>query len=74
MNHLGPARAAAGFSIITFFFGAGQTLGPSVAGMVAKQTGTFSSSYLLAAAATGTTIFLASTLRKPHREDPRTAR
>jgi MFS family permease len=73
-DYLGPARAAAGFSIITFFFGAGQTLGPSVAGMVAKQTGTFSSSYLLAAAVTGTAIFLASFLRKPHREDPRTTR
>src|SRR3990172_6760905 len=52
-DYLRPPRAAAGFSIITFFFGAGQTLGPSIAGIVAKQTGTFSGSYLMAAGATG---------------------
>ncbi len=67
-DYLGPARAAAGFSIITFFFGAGQTVGPSLAGIVAKHTGTFSSSYLMAAAATGFAILLASFLRKPHGE------
>ena len=67
-DYLGPARAAAGFSIITFFFGAGQTLGPSLAGIVAKQTGTFSNSYLMAAAATGSAVLLAYFLRHPHRE------
>jgi len=72
-DYLSPARAAAGFSIVTFFFGAGQTFGPSIAGIVAKQTGTFSSSYLMAAAATGFAIMLASFLRKPHRDDTRTA-
>jgi MFS family permease len=69
-DYLGPVRAAVGFSIITFFFGAGQTLGPSLAGIVAKQTGTFSGSYLIAAGATGFAIVLASFLRKPHREVP----
>ena len=68
-DYLGPARAAAGFSIITFFFGAGQTLGPSLAGIVAKQTGTFSSSYLMAAGATGVAVLLAYFLRHPHREN-----
>ena len=67
-DYLGPAGAAAGFSIITFFFGAGQTLGPSLAGIMAKQTGTFSMSYLMAAAATGSAVLLASFLRKPHAE------
>ncbi len=67
-DYLGPASAAAGFSIVTFFFGAGQTLGPSLAGIVAKYTGTFSLSYLMAAAATGTAVLLASFLRKPHAE------
>lgn len=65
-DYLGPAGAAAGFSIITFFFGAGQTLGPSLAGIMAKKTGTFSMSYLMAAAATGSAVLLASFLRKPH--------
>ncbi len=69
-DYLGPARAAAGFSIVTFFFGAGQTIGPGLAGIVAKYTGTFSTSYLLAASATGTAVLLASLLRKPPREDP----
>jgi MFS family permease len=69
-DYLGPASAAAGFSIITFFFGAGQTLGPSLAGIVAKSTGTFSLSYLMAAAATGTAVLLASFLRKPHGSSP----
>jgi len=64
-DYFGLARAAAGFSIITFFFGAGQTLGPGLAGIVAKHTGTFSSSYLLAAGATGFAVLLASFLRKP---------
>ncbi len=69
-DYLGPARAAAGFSIITFFFGAGQTLGPGLAGIVAKQTGTFSVSYLVAAAATGTAVLLASFLRNPLPDEP----
>jgi MFS family permease len=74
-DYFGLAGAAAAFSIITFFFGAGQTLGPGLAGVVAKQTGSFSSSYLLAAAATGFAVLLASFLRKPLAEntvtDPR---
>lgn len=69
-DYLGPARAAAGFSIITFFFGAGQTLGPGLAGIVAERTGTFSVSYLVAAAATGTAVLLASFLRKPLPDGP----
>jgi len=68
-DYFGLAGAAAAFSIITFFFGAGQTLGPGLAGVVAKQTGSFSSSYLLAAGATGFAVLLASFLRKPFAED-----
>lgn len=71
-DYLGPARAAAGFSIITFFFGAGQTFGPSLAGIVAKHTGTFSTSYLIASAATGAAVLLSSFLRNPHGEGPET--
>ena len=43
--------------------------GPGLAGIVAKHTGTFSSSYLLAAGATGFAVLLASFLRKPFAED-----
>lgn len=52
-DYLGKARAAAAFSIITFCFAIGQTLGPAVAGMVAEATGTFTGSYLASAALTG---------------------
>ena len=52
-DYLGKARAAAAFSIITFCFAIGQTLGPAVAGMVAESTGTFSGSYLVSALLTG---------------------
>lgn len=45
-DYLGKARAAAAFSIITFCFAIGQTLGPALAGMVADATGTFTISYL----------------------------
>lgn len=48
-DYLGKARAAAAFSIITFCFAIGQTLGPAVAGIVAESTGTFTSSYLASA-------------------------
>lgn len=52
-DYLGKARAAAAFSIITFCFALGQTLGPAVAGMVAESTGTFTGSYLASAVLTG---------------------
>jgi len=64
-DYLGLARAAGAFSVITFFFAAGQALGPGVAGVVAKGSGSFSGSYLMAAAATGLAFFIALFLRKP---------
>jgi len=68
-DYLGPERAAAAFSAVTFFFAAGQTVGPSLAGIVAKHTGTFATSYLLSAAATATGVLLAAFLRDPSRAD-----
>lgn len=53
---LGKARAATGFSIITFCFAIGQALGPAAAGMVAEATGTFTTSYLASALLTGLAI------------------
>lgn len=50
---LGKARAATGFSVITFFFAIGQALGPAAAGMAAEATGSFTSSYLASALLTG---------------------
>jgi MFS family permease len=65
-DYFGAEGAATGFSIITFFFAAGQTLGPGIGGIVAKNTGSFGSSYMVAAAATGIAVMLAYFLRKPN--------
>ncbi len=64
-DYMGTAKAATAFSIITFFFGAGQTAGPAIAGLLAKSSGGFSGSYLLAAAATAVGILAAALLRRP---------
>jgi len=65
-DYLGKARAAAAFSIITFCFAIGQTLGPAVAGMVAQSTGTFTVSYLASALMTTAAIIWAKYLPEPH--------
>ncbi len=64
---LGRARAAAGFSIITFFFAIGQALGPAAAGLVAESTGTFTTSYLASAVLTGFAVIWCKTLPGPTR-------
>jgi sugar phosphate permease len=66
-DYLGKARAAAAFSIITFCFAIGQTLGPAVAGMVAESTGTFTGSYLASAILTGIAVVWARFLPEPHK-------
>ena len=65
-DYLGKARAAAAFSIITFCFAIGQTLGPAVAGMVADATGTFTGSYLASAILTAGAVVCAKFLPEPH--------
>ncbi len=64
-DYLGKARAAAAFSIITFCFALGQTLGPAVAGLLAQSTGTFSGSYLASALLTGFAAFWTRFLPEP---------
>ncbi len=64
-DYLGKARAAAAFSIITFCFAIGQTLGPAVAGMVAESTGTFTGGYLASAFLTGLAVVWARFLPDP---------
>ena len=65
-DYLGKARAAAAFSIITFSFAIGQTLGPAVAGMVAETSGTFTGSYLASALLTAIAVVWSFFLPKPH--------
>ena len=64
-DYLGVAKAAAGFSLITFFFAGGQTVGPAVAGLVAEHFGSFSPAFLLSAAMTSGAVLLCLCLPRP---------
>jgi MFS family permease len=64
-EYVGPEKALAAFGFITFIFGLGQITGPSVAGILAERTGSFSSSFFMAAAFATTAILLTAYLRKP---------
>ena len=48
-DYAGPERAAAIFGFVTFVFGLGQVTGPLCAGILAERTGSFASSFMLAA-------------------------
>lgn len=64
-DHVGPERAMPAFGFITFFFGLGQVAGPAVAGYVAERSGSFSPSFLMAAALAALAILITSLLRPP---------
>jgi sugar phosphate permease len=64
-DYVGARQAAAAFGLVTFIFGLGQITGPAVAGVLAEKTGSFTSSYYMAAALAGAAIVLAAFLRKP---------
>jgi MFS family permease len=64
-EYMGLARAAAAFATVTLFFAAGQSVGPAVAGLLARSTGSFSNAYLLAASLTLLAGLLAITLPPP---------
>ncbi|MDA8078152.1 MAG: MFS transporter [Nitrospiraceae bacterium] len=66
-DYVGARKAAAAFGLITFIFGLGQISGPAVAGMLAEQTGSFSSSFYMAAAFAGAAIILTAFLKRPQR-------
>jgi len=66
-EYVGIDKALAAFGFITFIFGLGQITGPSIAGILAERTGSFSSSFFMAAAFAGVAIVLTSFLKKPHR-------
>ena len=64
-EYVGVNKALAAFGFITFIFGLGQIAGPSVAGLLAERTGSFSSSFYMAAAFAGVAIVLTGFLKKP---------
>ena len=65
-EYVGVDKALAAFGFITFIFGLGQITGPSIAGILAERTHSFSSSFFMAAAFAGAAILLTSFLKKPH--------
>jgi MFS family permease len=60
----GPRQAARVFGFITFIFSLGQISAPAVAGVLAEQSGNFSSSFLLTAVLAGGGALLAGMLPK----------
>jgi len=60
----GAERVAAIFGFITFIFGLGQVIGPFLAGLLAETTGSFASSFLMAAFLALTAVFLSAFLPK----------
>ncbi len=64
-DYLGVARAAAGFSLITFFFAGGQVCGPALAGLIAEHSGGFARPFLLSALVTFVAMLFALTLPRP---------
>jgi len=65
-DYVGTERAVAAFGFITFIFGFGQITGPAIAGVLAEQAGSFTSSFYMAAAFAGMAILLTTFLKKPH--------
>jgi MFS family permease len=64
-EYVGVDKALAAFGFITFIFGLGQITGPSIAGILAERTGSFSSSFFMAAAFAASAILLTAFLKKP---------
>lgn len=64
-DYLGPQHAVAAFGTMTFIFGIGQMLGPVLAGWLAEASGSFTSSYGLAAALAVVAIGLTWPLPRP---------
>jgi MFS family permease len=61
-DYVGPQKAVSVFGFITFWFGIGQISGPYLAGILAETTGSFSSSFFLAALMTSLAIVLSLAL------------
>ncbi|MGD9009760.1 MAG: MFS transporter [Desulfobacteraceae bacterium] len=62
-DYTGPVQAVKAFGFITLFFGAGQIIGPSMAGLTADITGTFSMAFWLCALLTASAVVLTYFLR-----------
>ena len=65
-DYMGPAQAAQAFGFVTLIFGAGQIVGPALAGYLADAFGTFRIAFGMCAGATLTALILAFFLPRPH--------
>jgi MFS family permease len=72
-DYLGLSRAAAAFSTITIFFAVGQTVGPALAGVIGKATGSFTGAYLLAGLITAAAMIIALVLPHPNADGSKNA-
>jgi predicted MFS family arabinose efflux permease len=68
-DYVGAHKAAAAFGLVTFIFGFGQISGPAVAGLLAEKTGSFSSSFYMAAAFAAVAIILTMFLKRPAKDN-----
>lgn len=66
-DYFGARKAAAALGLVTFIFGLGQISGPAIAGILAERTGSFSSSFYMAAFFAGVAILLTGFLPKPEK-------
>jgi MFS family permease len=64
-DYAGAHKAGQAFGLMTFIFGFGQIAGPSIAGVIAEKTGSFSGSFYMAAAFAGIAILLTCFLKNP---------
>jgi MFS family permease len=64
-DYMSPHQAVRSLGVLTVFFGAGQAIGPAVAGVLADRSGNFNSSYLLAAAFAAVGGLLSVGMRQP---------
>ncbi|MGD0885314.1 MAG: MFS transporter [Thermodesulfovibrionales bacterium] len=70
-DYAGAHKAGQAFGLMTFIFGFGQIAGPSIAGVIAEKTGSFSGSFYMAAAFAGIAILLTCFLKNPRSEHER---
>lgn len=64
-DYAGPENAAKALGFITLIFGMGQISGPAIAGVLAQHSGSFSSSFYMAAALAAAAILLSAMLKAP---------
>ena len=64
-DYMGPEMAVKAFGFITLFFGAGQIVGPALAGYLADATGNFNTAFWLCAFLTACAAALSALLKQP---------